>query len=80
VIDNSNSMELEQSLLAAGFDAFIANIDKANIDFQIGVITTDFEPPRVDATTGETLDERGKLRGGFLFCGSRTLNSRMELV
>ncbi|MCB9662637.1 MAG: hypothetical protein H6732_00840 [Alphaproteobacteria bacterium] len=42
VVDNSNSMELEQNLLAAGFDAFISRVDEANIDFHLGVITTAF--------------------------------------
>jgi hypothetical protein len=43
VVDNSNSMQLEQSLLAAGFASFANELDNTNTDFHLGVITTDFD-------------------------------------
>ncbi|MCB9745483.1 MAG: VWA domain-containing protein [Alphaproteobacteria bacterium] len=43
VIDNSVSMEGEQQRVAEGFDSFIANIDETNIDFHIGVVSTDLD-------------------------------------
>lgn len=42
VVDNSKSMSREQGLLSAGFDSFIENIENDDVDFHIGVITTDF--------------------------------------
>jgi len=54
VVDNSNSMQLEQSLLAAGFDSFASELDNTNTDFHLGVITTDFDYQDPD---------RGRLRG-----------------
>lgn len=43
VIDNSNSMAEEQARVADGFESFIVNIEETNIDFQLGVITTDMD-------------------------------------
>jgi hypothetical protein len=43
VVDNSNSMQLEQSLLAAGFSSFANELEETNTDFHLGVITTDFD-------------------------------------
>jgi len=43
VIDNSNSMAEEQARVADGFESFITNIEETNIDFQLGVITTDMD-------------------------------------
>lgn len=53
VVDNSNSMELEQSLLVDGFGSFIAEIESTGADFHLGVITTDFDAE--DATRGQLL-------------------------
>ncbi len=41
VIDNSGSMCQEQEVLAKNFELFIEEIDKTNLDFHIGVTTTD---------------------------------------
>ncbi len=41
VVDNSCSMDREQAVLGAGFSAFIAAFDDAQIDWHLGVITTD---------------------------------------
>lgn len=41
VVDNSNSMLEEQAALAAGFDSFVAELEGANSNFHIGVISTD---------------------------------------
>ncbi len=43
VIDNSGSMCQEQDVLARNFDLFVEEIDKTNLDFHIGVTTTDME-------------------------------------
>lgn len=43
VVDNSNSMQLEQSLLAAGFASFAQELEDTNTNFHIGVVTTSFE-------------------------------------
>ncbi len=63
VVDNSGSMAEEQDKLASNFDSFIQFFDGIDVDWRIGVITTD--------TWQE--DHRGRLRGGEdeleLFCG-----------
>lgn len=41
VVDNSCSMVEEQNKLATNFDAFIQFFTDANVDWQIGVVTTD---------------------------------------
>ena len=43
VVDDSPSMAEEQALLAAGFESFIAGIEETNVDFHIGVISTDMD-------------------------------------
>jgi len=43
VIDNSHSMEAEQGRIAQGFVSFVSNLSETNIDFHIGVITTDMD-------------------------------------
>jgi hypothetical protein len=43
VVDNSNSMQLEQDLLAAGFSSFAQELEETSTNFHLGVITTDFE-------------------------------------
>jgi len=40
VVDNSASMKEEQAALAAGFQAFIDEIENASADWHIGIITT----------------------------------------
>ncbi|MED5374516.1 MAG: hypothetical protein VX899_26100 [Myxococcota bacterium] len=43
VIDDSNSMAEEQLRVADGFEAFIQNLAETNIDFHVGVISTDMD-------------------------------------
>lgn len=43
VVDNSCSMIDEQQKLAANFDQFIEQFLEADVDYQIGVVTTDME-------------------------------------
>ncbi|MBM4369973.1 MAG: hypothetical protein FJ102_27435, partial [Deltaproteobacteria bacterium] len=43
VVDNSCSMVEEQGKLATNFESFIQYFDTADVDWQIGVITTDME-------------------------------------
>lgn len=54
VVDNSCSMAEEQNKLATNFDSFIKYFGDANVDWQIGVVTTD--------TITET--QSGRLIGG----------------
>jgi hypothetical protein len=44
VVDNSGSMSEEQANLAASFDSFITQFATRNLDFHIGVISTDVTP------------------------------------
>lgn len=53
VVDNSCSMIDEQQKLAGNFDNFIAQFLEAEVDYQIGVVTTDMENP----------EQAGKLQG-----------------
>lgn len=45
VVDNSGSMEQEQSKLAANFESFIQYFQNLGLDFQLAVVTTDVENP-----------------------------------
>lgn len=53
VIDNSVSMEEEQEEVADNFSKFIASIQETNVEWQIGVVTTDMVDP----------EQRGRLVG-----------------
>lgn len=57
IVDNSNSMEDEQEAIANKFEDFINNIEEANADFHLGVVSTDLENP----------DQNGKLQGDPLY-------------
>ncbi len=54
VVDNSNSMEEEQILVADGFARFIRAVGSSTVDFHIGLVTTDMDLGNED---------RGKLVG-----------------
>jgi len=43
IVDDSPSMAEEQLLIAQGFGAFISTIEDTNIDFHIGVVSTDMD-------------------------------------
>jgi hypothetical protein len=49
VVDNSSSMEANQALVAEGFATFISTLESTNIDFHIGVVTTDIDLDNPDA-------------------------------
>jgi hypothetical protein len=51
VVDDSTSMESEQQLVADGFEAFISTIEDTNINFQVGVVTTDMDAANPDRGT-----------------------------
>ena len=53
VVDNSQSMADEQAKIAERFDAFVTGINDADVDWNMGVISTDLD----------TLDQAGLLRG-----------------
>jgi len=48
VVDNSPSMKEEQKEVGARFADFIGHLEETNIDFHIGVITTDMDQKNVD--------------------------------
>ncbi len=54
VVDNSGSMVEEQAKLASNFQAFIQAFEDIDVDWQIGVVTTDVS----------TDEARGRLHGG----------------
>lgn len=54
VIDDSASMIEEQQRVSDGFETFIAGIDETNVDFHLGVVSTDLDLDNPD---------RGKLLG-----------------
>ena len=68
VIDDSNSMAEEQLLVADGFEAFISSLAETNIDFHVGVVSTDMDLS--NASRGVLLGNPTVLtdsqRGGFL--------------
>lgn len=43
IVDNSPSMAQEQNNLASNFDSFIQFVDESDVDYQIGVISTDLD-------------------------------------
>lgn len=43
VVDNSGTMQDEQENLASNFDAFISIIEESDVDYQVGVISTDMD-------------------------------------
>jgi hypothetical protein len=47
VVDNSGSMCQEQKTLRDNFNLFISKLDETNLDFHIGVTTTDMNPDYV---------------------------------
>jgi len=49
VVDDSNSMASEQQLVADGFEAFISTIEDTNINFHVGVVTTDMDSSNPNA-------------------------------
>ncbi len=58
VIDNSCSMQDEQVKLSTGFEAFVEFFDVADIDYQIGIVTTDVQDPAHSGHLVETGGER----------------------
>ncbi|MFM7203459.1 MAG: hypothetical protein ACKO6N_21945 [Myxococcota bacterium] len=64
VVDNSDSMREdggELDRVVAGFDSFIANLSEANIEFHIGVTTTDMsaESASNPGTQGRLVEAKG---------------------
>ena len=49
VIDNSISMENEQENVAAGFADFVSQLETTEMDFQLGVISSDMDPTNTAA-------------------------------
>lgn len=62
VDDNSGSMSFEQNNIAARFSSFISALDAKQIDYRIGVVTTDVSdannPPRAINRNGALQDGR----------------------
>jgi hypothetical protein len=58
VVDNSCSMQDEQDKLSQGFDAFVEFFDVADVDYQIGITTTDMQDPNASGRLVGAQDER----------------------
>lgn len=57
VIDNSCSMEDEQAKLGSGFEEFVEYFEVADVDYHIGIITTDTTDP---TQSGRLVDSGGR--------------------
>jgi hypothetical protein len=69
VDDNSASMSFEQNQIATRFTNFIAALDASNVDYRIGIITTDVSTSQASApfTNGSrTINQNGALQDGRL--------------
>ncbi len=73
VVDNSSSMASEQDKVAAGFEQFIWSMGAVDVDFHLGLVTTDMDLDN---------DERGELVGDppFLTQDDEYLPKFMERV
>ena len=58
VVDNSCSMQDEQDKLSQGFDEFVEFFDVADVDYQIGITTTDMDADTAQGRLVGSLDER----------------------
>lgn len=82
VVDNTSSMGLEQAKLVEAIAGFVEALDEANVDWRIGVTTTDDGNP----WCGSTSPEAGKLRstscrsrlGEFVFAGADPIDATDE--
>jgi len=72
VVDNSCSMDPYQEKLSQNFNQFISFFDSADVDYQIGVVTTGVPPAAVNANAGcnqqviNQLPGAGELVGGHI--------------
>ncbi len=72
VVDNSCSMDPYQEKLSQNFNQFIRFFESANVDYQIGVVTTGVPPAAVNSAAGCTqqvinqLPGAGELVGGHI--------------
>jgi hypothetical protein len=64
VDDNSGSMSFEQNNIASRFSSFIAALDAKQIDYRIGVITTDISDPSTNPA--RSINRNGALQDGRL--------------
>jgi hypothetical protein len=55
VVDNSNSMAPYQAKLAVNFDSFVEYFYKANVDYRLGLTTTDNDRPDAGALVGPVI-------------------------
>jgi hypothetical protein len=63
VDDNSGSMSFEQKRMADRFANFISALDSKNVDYRIGIITTDISSA---ANPARTINQNGALQDGKL--------------
>ncbi|MBX2996593.1 MAG: VWA domain-containing protein [Bdellovibrionaceae bacterium] len=63
VDDNSGSMSFEQNAIANRFSTFIATLDSKNIDYRIGIITTDVSG---GSNPARAINRNGALQDGRL--------------
>ncbi len=67
VVDNSCSMYQEQSTLAANFSSFVSIIEALNVDYHIGVVSTD-------------VGDNGQLQGSIPIITSSTVDPAQEFA
>lgn len=73
VVDNSGSMENSQANLAANFQSFINRFQTLNLDFRMGVITTDaYLAYHYNQNSRSQLRDRGVDTKGTLNCNDDT--------
>lgn len=64
VDDNSGSMSFEQNNIAARFSSFLSALDAKQVDYRIGVITTDVSDPSTNPA--RSINRNGALQDGRL--------------
>jgi len=77
VVDNSCSMIDEQAKLAGNFQSFIDAFIDADVDYQIGVVTTDHEQEHHKGRLRCSAEARGSAVGPFTFTPG--VNDTLEL-
>lgn len=73
VIDNSGSMENSQANLAANFQSFINRFEQLDLDFRMGVTTTEaYLGYHYNQNSRSQLKDRGRNTRGTAYCGDDT--------
>ncbi|MBI4821447.1 MAG: VWA domain-containing protein [Deltaproteobacteria bacterium] len=65
VVDNSASMQEEQQALAQAAESFFDSLARTNLDFRLGVISTDGEALRGGSFTSDLGEFRSRVQVGI---------------